>query len=479
MSKFLAAALVVLPALSLAAGRPPEIDAVIDLARGAPGEFAADAMIRVAALDSIGKKEKIELLEDAFQRASTAQQPYKRRSAFGRLSGASGFLNRVYAQDLDALSLRLRAIEQLLAVDPRKARERFLELAAPQPPKIGCKDFLVYDVDRFYDVLGKIASQTFSAREIADQEPSKLLARYVGTINSAVEVAPVARLLASGHVRDADLPLLATQFAAALGKISGDDRSFTYAARQTGTEIVALAEAFERKQISPAAVVDAYRSFLINNLSGARCADDDKFQRPDFPADPAVFFNQQLRTDLLQTIQPNDITPSSTDGKADGLGWCEDPECQAIQAQYHGLVYKTDGSLYQPSEQKGEWDAKVADFLAALSSWRESSAIPAAQQFREKCGFFSDLLSLVPNAETRRKVLRADLDFLNQSRYATENRLEWFFPVNQLVSRLALDPSGVGRWSDDLRQAGDPVIALYVALERIAPLPAAQVVPML
>src|SRR5947209_5822965 len=95
---FAAAAALMLPLLCFAAASAPGVDAVVDLARGAPGEFAADAMIRVAALDSVEKKQKIELLEDAFQRAASAQQQYKRRSAVGHLSGASAFLNRVYAQ---------------------------------------------------------------------------------------------------------------------------------------------------------------------------------------------------------------------------------------------------------------------------------------------------------------------------------------------------------------------------------------------
>jgi len=46
---------------------PAAIDALLDAARAAPAEFAADAMIRIAALDQLEKARRIELLEQAFQ----------------------------------------------------------------------------------------------------------------------------------------------------------------------------------------------------------------------------------------------------------------------------------------------------------------------------------------------------------------------------------------------------------------------------
>jgi len=66
--------------------------------RAAPAEFAADAMIRIAGLDQLEKARRVELLEQAFQKASGAQQPYKRRATFLRLGSTSGFLNQAYAR---------------------------------------------------------------------------------------------------------------------------------------------------------------------------------------------------------------------------------------------------------------------------------------------------------------------------------------------------------------------------------------------
>ena len=98
---------------------------MIDLTRGAPAEFAADALIRIAALEQTPKAKKIELLRQAFDVAGGAQHPYKLQSAVTRMGGAAAFLNRAYLQDLDALTLRLRAIDALLPLDPRGLANSF------------------------------------------------------------------------------------------------------------------------------------------------------------------------------------------------------------------------------------------------------------------------------------------------------------------------------------------------------------------
>src|SRR5689334_10210479 len=119
-------AVLVAPLVCAAAGLPSPIESAIDMARGAPGEFAADGLIRIAALEQVDKSQKAALLEQAFQRAGEAQEPYKRRASITKVAGSAGFYNRAYDQDLDALSLRLRAVEALLPLDGRKARELFL-----------------------------------------------------------------------------------------------------------------------------------------------------------------------------------------------------------------------------------------------------------------------------------------------------------------------------------------------------------------
>ena len=445
------------------------IEPVVDLARGAPPELASDALIRLAKLDRLEKKRRIELLNQAFDLAAGAAQPFKRRAALVQVSGPAGFLERAYAQDLDRLSLRLRAIEGLLLIDPRAARERFDEIPPLELPPLGCEDLLVYDVSRFYKVMGLVAAESFNAKEARDGEPSKFLARYLGLIASAAQVAPAAHLLAAAAIPDSDFQMLATAFAGALSRIGDDDRSFTYAAREAGPEIAELAKVGERRaELSPAVLLGAYRMFLQNHLTGSRCEPLEG----NAGSDPAAFFNERLRLPVLPPIGEAELTPSKVEGKAKGLSWCERPECRAIRDQFRTMVFEPDGEAFRQEQRENkEWQARARDFLAALSLWDQSTNATPADYFREKIGFYGDLLAIVPNGETREYVLRSMLAFLIQSRPRPEERIEWYLPIVQLVGRVILDPLGLGRLASDLRQANDPAIALEIAVEQIAPHP--------
>ena len=101
-----------------------------------------------------------------------------------------------------------------------------------------------------------------------------MLARFAGNIASPVQVAPVARMLAASGVKDADFGKLVASFAEALGRVSGDDRSFAYSF-PAGRQILTLVEELKRRQLSPLPLLEGYRLYLVSNLSAARCADDD------------------------------------------------------------------------------------------------------------------------------------------------------------------------------------------------------------
>jgi hypothetical protein len=175
------------------AATPVDMDGLIAAARSAPAEFSADALLRIADLEQLTKERRIELLKQAFERASGAQQPYKRHAVSMRTDGSASYWNRVYSQDLDGLSLRLRAVESMLPLDKAKARELFAEIPALATPPVKCEEFQVYDVGRFYDVLATLAQQAFDEKEIEAAQPFKLLQRYAGALNSPVQAAPLAR----------------------------------------------------------------------------------------------------------------------------------------------------------------------------------------------------------------------------------------------------------------------------------------------
>ncbi len=57
--------------------------------------------------------------------------------------------------------------------------------------------------------------------------------------------------------------------------------------------------------------------------------------------------------------------------------------------------------------------------------------------------------------------------------------MEWFLPLNGMIGRAAMDPTGFGRLIDELAASPDPVIALTAQLERLAPRSPGRIVPLL
>src|SRR5579875_156086 len=456
---------------------PSAIDAVIDLSRGGPAELAADALIRIASLDRLPKKRRMELAEQAFQLAGASPIPYKKHSALPHSQGPSVFIDHAYALDLDALSLRLRAVEALLALDPERARARFEEIPPLEIPDLTCSDFMTYDLSRYYEVLGRVAAEGFTPKENKEGGVVKFLARYLN-ISHPAEIVPAARMLAGNlAVPDAAFQSLVNAFAETLSRVGGDDRSFTDAAHQAGPAIAALAQASARRGLPPAVVLGAYREFLASHLTGARC---EELEGANASSDPAEYFNAHLRTPAVGPIEGAERTAAKREGKPEGLAACKSPECRDIRKQYQKLIFHDNGQAYQEAERQSiAWQTRVRDFLTALASWNESSGAPPLQFFREKVDFYSQLIAIVPQGETRDYVFSSMLSFLLSSRPSGEEQIQWYLPVIQLVGRAALDLCAFARATADLRQANDSAIALEMALEVVAPRPVSEFMPLL
>lgn len=482
-------ALILLPIFC--AGAADDVGALIDAARAAPGEFAADAMIRIAGTDKVEKARKIELLEQAFQRASGAQEAYQRHALPVRLDGSSAYWNRAFKQELDALTLRLRAVEGVLPVDGHKARELFAQIPPVRLPAVKCEEFLVYDAGRFYDVLGQLVHQSFTPDEAAEGEPAKLLKNYAGAATSAVQLAPLARVLAASGVKDQDFQELVALFATAMGKVAGDDRSFTFST-SLGKEILGLVEECKRRHVTPLKLLEGYRLYLVVNSSGSRCADDDQLQGGQslgiFTGQPPEttagnfleYFNGALRMDPLAPIQEQEATPARLEGVVSSPHFCEDEACKSFVQQFRGLIFGEAGLPIPPAARNTpEWQGKLKERLAALSDWKQGEGVTPAEYFREKSGAYSELLNLAQSGPNRELVLRAWLDFVKRNPFQKDNRMEWFLPVNAMIGRVGLDPGGLSKFGEELRKANDPLIALYANLEAAAPRSPDRILPLL
>jgi hypothetical protein len=467
------------PALAAATISPAELESLVATARTLPAEFSADALIRLSGIEALERTRRIDLLDEAFHKAAQAEQRFKLRSAITGLPAPVAFQTKANQQDLAGLDLQARAVAAMLPLDAAKARRLFQAIAAVQLSPRKCDDYMVVDLNGFYHSM-EAAEHSFSDGEKQGGEAARFLRPYTA-VTSAIQVGPMAAVLAESGLGDADFSALVQAFAAAIGKIRGDDRSFT-SSYTAGVRIGALATECKRRKVSPLPLLEAYRLYLVANFSGARCADDDRMQgdvimasnaeaMAEFQAvDIASYFNQKLRMDPLQPIQEAESTPSILEGVVTGMRVCVDEECTAVSEALRSLMLGSNNTPVPAADKETEdWRKRQHDLLEKMAAWETGQRTSAAEHFREKVLLYNQLLSVSPAGESHDAVFRAELNYLIKGRKEAANRIEWFLPVNALVARAALDPVGSAALREEMQKSADPIVALYTRLERAAP----------
>ena len=157
---------------------PDELQHVADLAEAAPPEFTSDALLRIGAVAKVDKSLRIELIERAFHLAMSAEfaSPLKlARPATDTLESMTVAASKL---GLDRLSLQIRAVNQMLPLDPKAARTLFLQIEPPEAPS--CTQPILPDAGPLYSSLIPLAGAVFPP-----DERDGVVVRLNGALQSA------------------------------------------------------------------------------------------------------------------------------------------------------------------------------------------------------------------------------------------------------------------------------------------------------
>ena len=161
---------------------PEPYQSLAELARGAPPEFTADALLRIVEQGRLADRDaRRDLIDEAFRSASAAKFSVRMQGLPGTLTDtASGSLSRAYALQLDMVSLESRAVRDMLPLDPVNARKLFGEIARPMLAPLTCDDALVYDLSDFYQALGAVVNGAFTQKQHSKNDHLNFLTDYLG-----------------------------------------------------------------------------------------------------------------------------------------------------------------------------------------------------------------------------------------------------------------------------------------------------------
>lgn len=455
--------------------RPDEIVFFINDARSAQTEFAADLLIRIAQSDKVTEPAwKIELLEEAFRLAPDVQQPFKRKySSWNPIDTRAGFLGYAFELELDALSLECRSVKAMLAIDKQKARALFNEIPKLDLKPITCEESLIYDVSNFYALMTDIAQTAFSAKEISQGEHIHFMKSQISNLVSPVQLGPMAETILALKLSPVEFQTLVYAFSGALEKISGSDRAFWFSEDTTERGINKLLAACQERELSGDDLLKAYRTYLIKQLSGKRCADPYGWFK-GFASDYTKVFNDRMRLKSTKNISPisaDEIKPSEISGDEKAFFYWQSPKAKTFLDKIKSLRFGTgDKPLNEAERGTAEWKTEMNDFLKDIAVWRRDDEKSEEDYFHQKCHLYVSLLELVPPGPTRDYVLRSYVSFLNEFDLQRDSRIEWFWQANYIV-RIVTSVQGENRSKliETLGVPRNPVLYLYTEMGRLAP----------
>lgn len=468
---------IVLPAsIALSAAEPPKLPAelqkLVDLATSAPPEFAADALLRIVEAGKVENRDlKRGLVEQAFQFAGQAHQPMRLVPIPGsQVDTRSGYRAASMKLGLDAMSLECRAIRDMLALDPARARELFSSLVKPRTDPLSCDDALVPDFDGLYQTLQQIVASTFSPAERQKDEHVHLLTTYLSGITAQTELAPAARTIAALNLTPAQLEVAAGVFATKLETVPHDDRSFSVAAGPLRDAIASLALALAHQGLPTEGLVRGFRRYLVSSLSGARCEDNAGVSTHSLePARVVEWFNTQFHGDVA-IVHPDEIQPSSVEGSAKIEPYWQSGEAKQILADGKALRFSPQGSLLSPADRNTqEWKRSLSDFLTELDGWKPTDEASETDYFHEKAIAYEALLELTPPGEERDKIMTAYVAFIANSDTEQQSPVEWFWHAQDTLARLRNAGDNTAKLLAAYKNSGNVVLSLYATLDMLAP----------
>jgi len=413
------------------------LDRLIQLARSASPEVAADVLLTIVSSKLVAeKKTKIDLIEDALRLASQVREPVRRKSTGLAVDTKAGYKEMAFDLGLDKLSLQSKAVAGMIQLDSLRARTMFGEISPPAIKPLTCEDSLVYDLDSYYQAMLSIAEQSFSNEEKKNAAHIQFLSDRLEEMNSVAQVTSGVKVILNAKTSADELALLARVFAKALDRISTDPRSFAYLMDRDSfvSSVQKLILKLKERELPTNDLANATKRFLLKNMTGDVCADAGWIKRGQ-PSLPAMV--EHLNADIGIPITTDDIRPASFGPRATDVSYWSTPKSKAILKAAKELRFGGGTQQLTPEQrQTEEWSRKLRDLLELIDDWDSGSEASEDDYFQQKCNTYRLLVDLCPDDLQRDSVLRAYGGYLDESNRKYKGRIEWILQVKEYLRAL-------------------------------------------
>ncbi len=367
---------------TLAAGQPPDL---IDLARQAPPEFFADAVIKLVeagkAPDAVQRRS---LLIEAFDAAKHSQERMRLVAMPGLPSDSRAGLRDAAAMlGLDAYSLEARVAALLAQTDPGKARDLFLSIEPPDLKPRPCEDPMIDDASAYYEMAGSVAAQD--------------LIPVLGRANSPGELASFAKVLGKASAVPPDeFRLLIGVLALKMPMILADYRSFTRTADELRQGLEGIAARARDLAIPMQPLAEGVRKMTIVQLSSPRCNEDF--------GDSGAFvqwFNRSFRGRL------DPLSRDETENLDYGRGFAK---AESYFSSGSGKDMAEKFQKLRAMRGAAGWRDGLAEFLRDFDRWNPPGS--DIDTFHQRMTVLHGLYQMIPPGDDRVKVVTRSIERL-------------------------------------------------------------------
>ncbi len=179
--------------------RPEAIQMLVDTAARAPAELGAHLLLRMVESKLVADREwRAELLDQAFRMAAGAKHPLGIAFVVGVAQGTDsdiGVLTSALQPGLDQLSIRCRAVTEMLAIESTRARELFNGIPRPRLPTLSCADAFTYRFGIYYRTAEAVFEKGFTPRQRAEGRDTVFLDQMIRGIASSLELESAVEIL--------------------------------------------------------------------------------------------------------------------------------------------------------------------------------------------------------------------------------------------------------------------------------------------
>ena len=412
-----------------------QVEELINSAESLPIEFRADIQLNAIESGNMPNGKTTEkTLERLFDSAGSAQVHYKQKVADLRANTLTRETIVVQTLNLDSLNIRIRIIKAMLPMDRSKA-QRELEETHLQIPTVRCKSPLIPDVSEYYAQLPSLASRAFSTDEKGRSAHSAWIRDNIDSMTSAVQLAPMAELLARTEFEVGRFGNLVAGYINVLQRLQATDREMAaIESEQTLSKAIRLLATRTQNETSSAApLLSAYRTFLIRSAAEVPCAD--------------VTANWNHVVQAFDQLR-RDYDPGGTAGTID-LSALERPAGKGDHAEveylpdsraFDGLFNKiyalkqraADGLNKQPDTQG--WETDLAAFLKQIDAYDPSKADCKDCAYFDKVKLLLFFFDFAPEGHYKDKILDRLVSVLANDPMQVDAPLEWAFQVKLLLN---------------------------------------------